>query len=133
MMKKQPTKRSSKRELIESLKTIIQLLSSLTNDEFNEILARPRQRPVYARSEPVTTDQIERIAKILADAPDLKSAQQILSEDRVFASKDALISLARHFHIAVLRKDKNESIIAKIVRRLQGAPQGREAIRTLKL
>lgn len=40
-MKKQLTKRVSKRKLIESLKTIIRLLSSLSDEEFNRILVQP--------------------------------------------------------------------------------------------
>ena len=105
-MKKQLTKRVSKRKLIESLKTIIRLLSSLSDEEFNRILVQPRGHSIYPHNEQVTTDQIDRIAKTLAEAPDLESAHQILSEDPLFSSKDALISLARNYHIAVLRKQE---------------------------
>ena len=126
-------KLTNRRVMIESLRTIIDLLSAITDAEFDQILTRPKQKSPRFRHQPVSTDQIERAAQIIAAAADLESAQKMLANDSVFASKDALISLARHFHIAVLRKDKNESIIAKIVRRLQGAPQGREAIRSLKL
>jgi|ERR1051325_789972 hypothetical protein len=133
MNKKKPTKRLSKRQLIVSLRATIELLSSIPDDEFNKIIEGTKQRSALSRGDSVTPEQIERIAKHIAAAPDLDSAQNILSEDRLFASKDALVRLAHHFNIAVLRKDRNESIVARIVRRLQGAPQGREAIRSLKL
>src|SRR5713101_2231715 len=127
-MEKKSTPPPTRWELISSLKTLGELLERLSDEEVSRLIGRTKQPLPRAAKSAIQVEELEILGKAIAEARNTELAEKILMEHPVFSTKDALLLLAKHFHIAVMKKDKNESIIAKIVRRLHGGPEGREAI-----